>query len=38
VVRALEAAQVLVVAAEHVGRRREKLEVLRSDRGRVVGA
>ena len=38
VMGALEAAHVVVVATEHVGRRRQQLEVLRSQRSRLVGA
>jgi hypothetical protein len=38
VMRALQAAQVVVVAAQHVGRSREQLQVLRAQRCRVVGA
>jgi hypothetical protein len=36
--RALQAAQVLVVSAEHVRGRREQLEILRPEQSRLVGA
>ena len=37
VMRALEGADVVVVAAEHVGRPRQQLEVLGAERRRAVG-